>query len=85
MKSISWPKKTAKLNFMPLFLAMNFLLETKYFVGHETMEQDFQGIKFSTNSSQSISWAMKPKNKTWFAPRGGGGTAIYGLYGYVPL
>ena len=46
---------------------MNFLLETEYFVCHETLEQDFQGIKFSTISSQSISWAMKPQNKTWFA------------------
>ena len=42
--------------------ALNFLwkLVTEYFMGHETMEQDFQGIKFSMNSSQSISWAMKP-------------------------
>ena len=86
MKSISWPTKTAKLNFMPLFLAMNFLckgnflfndswiffitkdswalnfprkLVKEYFMGRKTMEQDFQGIKFSMNSSQSISWAIE--------------------------
>ena len=29
-------------------------------MGHETMEQDFQEIKFSMSSSQSISSAMKP-------------------------
>ena len=42
--------------------ALNFprKLVTEYFMGHETMEQDFQGIEFSMNSSQSTSWAMKP-------------------------
>ena len=37
-------------------------LVTEYFMGHETMEQDFQAIEFSMilNWSQSISWAMKP-------------------------
>ena len=28
-------------------------------MGRKTMEQDFQGIKFSMNSSQSISWAIE--------------------------
>ena len=30
MKNISWPTKTAKLNFMPLFLAMNFLCKGNF-------------------------------------------------------
>ena len=57
MKSISWPTKTAKLNFMPLFLAMNFLCKGNFLFNDSWIflyHQRFMGPEFSTKTCKRV-------------------------------
>ena len=56
MKDISWPMKTAKLSFMPLFLAMNFLWKGNFLFSHSwiSYDQRFMGPEFSMKTCHRV-------------------------------
>ena len=56
MKDISWPIKTAKLSFMPLFLAKNFLWKGNFLFSHSwiSYDQRFMGPEFSMKTCHRV-------------------------------